>query len=87
MTKKMIIIAWRTASRSTRTSLAGTTKMRRALREILRTIIKIRSIVTKRASRIQSRIPRTRSRRRTSRRVCNPITTGRTAKSTWSTFL
>lgn len=42
MTKMMIIIAWRTASRSTRISLAGTTKMRRALREIQKTIIKTR---------------------------------------------
>lgn len=87
MTKKMIIIAWRTASRSTRTSLAGTTKMRRELREIQRTIIKIRSIVTRRVLKIQSRTPRIRSRRRTSRRAWNPITTGRTAKSTWLTYL
>jgi len=83
MTKKMIIIAWRTASRSTRTSLAGTTKMTRALKEIQRTIIKTRSIVTKRALRIQNRTPRTQSRRRISQRAWNPITTGRTAKSTW----
>lgn len=60
MTKKMIIIAWRTASRSTRTSLAGTTKMRRALREIQRTIIKTRSIGTRRVLRIQNRTPRIR---------------------------
>ena len=86
MTKMMIIIAWRTANRLTRTSLAGTIKMTRALKEIQRTIIKIRSIVTKRALRIQNRTLRTLSRRRTLRRMWNPITTGRTAKSTWSTY-
>jgi hypothetical protein len=83
----MIIIAWRTANRLTRTSLAGTIKMTRALKDIQRTIIKIRSIVTKRALRIQNRTLRTRSRRRTLLRMWNPITTGRTAKSTWSTYL
>jgi hypothetical protein len=86
LTKMMIIIAWRTANRLTRTSLAGTIKMTRALKEIQRTIIKIRSIVTKRALRIQNRTLRTLSRRRTLRRMLNPITTGRTAKSTWSTY-
>jgi hypothetical protein len=83
----MIIIAWKTVNRSTRTSLAGTTKMKRGLKNLQRIIIKIRSIVTKRVLRIQSRTPQTRSRRRTSRRAWNPITSGTMAKSTWSTSL